>query len=136
MSLSLLFRRSIASGFATTLLAVVFVLQACAGYASPLPGNVSTPASIASDSCCDKPSQPGCSDLNVAEASDICARHCAQPSHTAPSQTALSASNVPVYGPNPYTGKTVFLAQRPILSLAPRAISGTPLIYHLQRLLN
>lgn len=135
MSLSLLFRRSIASGFATTLLAVMFVLQACAGYASPLPGKVSTPV-IGPDSCCDTRSEPDCSDLYVAEASDVCARHCAQPGHTAPSQTAVSASNVPVYGPAPYTGKIVFLAHRPTLSLAPRAISSTPLIYHLQRLLN
>lgn len=136
MSLSPLFRKPIVSGFATALLAVIFLFQACASYASPLPANMSAPAGIASGSCCDTPSQPGCSDLNAAEASDVCARHCAQPGHTAPSQTAVPASGVPVYGSDIYTGKIVFLAQRPTLSLAPRAISGTPLIYHLQRLLN
>ena len=136
MSLSLLFRRPIVSGFATTLLAVAFFLQACAGYASPLPGKINTLASVASESCCDTLSQPGCNDLNLAAASDVCARHCVQTGHPAPSPTAVSASSVPVYGSDAYTGKLVFLAQRPTLSLAPRAISNTPLIYHLQRLLN
>ena len=136
MSLSLLSRRPVVSGFATVLLAVMFLLQACAGYASPLPGNITTAASVAAESCCDTRWQPGCSGLNVVEAADSCVRHCAQPSHRAPSQTAVSASSLAVYGPDLYIGKVIFFAQRPPLNIAPRAISSTPLIYHLQRLLN
>ena len=122
---------------AVLLVAAGFALQICASSANPLPGSATAPAAISAGSCCDNGSGERCTGLDAAEAADSCARRCAQSSSVLPSQVALSPSScVPVDSAGVYTEKTAFPPHRPLLAATPPAISSTPLIYHLQRLLN
>jgi hypothetical protein len=126
-----------------SLLAIMFLLQVCAGFASPVPADVAASASLSEGAylsegqCCGIPSGQGCDASSKLEAVDTCARHCAQPGSVASPHVALPAScSEPACEAGAYTQKLVFPPHRPILTAAPPAVSSTPLIYHLQRLLN
>lgn len=136
MSLTTSRRQSTLPVFAALLLAAMLFFQGGAGFASPLSSNGIAVAPVSEAGCCGIGSEQGCGDVSALEAADACARHCAQSGSFMPTQIALSASYVPVCAAGDYTEKAVFPAHRPILTAAPRAISSTPLIYHLQRLLN
>ena len=120
----------------TLAVAALFLIQICAGFANPVASGATIESvAIPAGGCCCARSEQGCTGLNAAEAADSCARHCAQSPNPAPPYSGLPASGVSASVIAASTRDVVFPAQRPVLSAAPRAISSTPLIYHLQRLL-
>lgn len=123
------------SVFAAFLLAAAFALQVGTAVASPPPDTVAS-ASISEGGCCDTKAEPGCGDPVMLESAESCSRHCMQSSGAAPVQERLLASSISVCDAGAYSGKAQFPAHRPVITAAPRAVSSTPLIYHLQRLLN
>ena len=136
MSLTMPLSRHATPVLAALLLAVAFVLHIGTVSAAPLSGDTVAPASVSGGGCCDSQAQSGCSDPAMQEAIDSCTRHCAQSGHSVPSQGAVPGFSVPVCAAEVHARKLKFSPYRPVLAAAPPAISSTPLIYHLQRLLN
>ncbi|MGQ0524888.1 MAG: hypothetical protein ACT4P8_14660 [Betaproteobacteria bacterium] len=122
--------------FTGLLLAAMFVLQVCAGFAAPFAADIA--AGMSADAgCCSANSAEPCGNPGHADAADSCARQCLQPVHSAPTQALSSAFNISQPDLGISVGKVIFPVQpRHIAAAPPRAISSTPLIYHLQRLLN
>jgi len=120
---------------AVLLLSAWSLVQICAGFASPLSSGVTVPAAMSAGGCCDNGSDAGCASLGAAEIADSCARHCAQSHDPASGFVGFPASGVFPCFTAARTAEVVFPAQLSRLSAKPPAISSTPLIYHLQRLL-
>jgi hypothetical protein len=121
---------------AMLLLSAWSLVQISAGFASPLSSDVTVPAAISAGGCCINDSDAACAGFGAAEMADLCERHCAQSHAPAPAPFGLPAFNDYPCANSARAVKVAFPDQGSGLNAAPRAISNTPLIYHLQRLLN
>ncbi|MGQ0749147.1 MAG: hypothetical protein ACT4PS_01295 [Betaproteobacteria bacterium] len=120
---------------AALVFAVSILLHLEAGAAAALAVN-DTASPIVELGCCNAFREFGCGDVRMSETPDRCARHCIEGNRSPQRHVALSPSNMLLSVAGIVSSKALYPPQRPDLDEAPRAISSTPLIYHLQRLLN
>jgi len=118
------------------LVAAMSLLQVGSGFAESLANSAAAPAATVAGDCCDTSGERNCDSLVPSEAAASCARHCAQLPGAVPSKSGLLAPSFPACGSASQTGIINYSVRPPRLRAAPPAISSTPLIYHLQRLLN
>ena len=105
-------------------------------YARSLDRAAVTPAAVTAEGCCDMSQANGCAAASAVDSGGYCAPICAQPRHMVTLDAAVPAADVPVAASTAESGRFKFPEKPPALTSAPPAISSTPLIYHLQRLLN
>ena len=120
----------------TLLIAAMGLMQVCVGYARSLERASVASAAVTGDGCCDTNQAYGCAATGAADPGGSCAPVCAQPRHTVTLDAAVQAADVPAAAITAESGRIKFPEKSPVLTAAPPAISSTPLIYHLQRLLN
>jgi len=121
----------------TLLIAAMGFTQVCTGYARTGEGAPVTLAAVTGDPCCDTNRGNGCAATSAENSFDgSCAPACAEPRRTVLSDPAVPSSGALVAVIDSRPGRFEFPEESPSLTAAPAAISSTPLIYHLQRLLN
>ena len=120
----------------TLLIAAMGFMPVCTGYAWTSERAPVTSAAKAGDSCCDTNQGNGCG-TTLAEnpAFDSCAPACAEPRQTVLSDAVIPSAGALVAASAGEPGRFEYPEKPPSLAAAPAAISSTPLIYHLQRLL-
>ena len=118
------------------LLAATGLVQACAGYARSLERATTAPAAVNGSGCCDTSQVNGCAAAGAADLARPCAPECAQPRQTATTEAVGPAVGACVAVSTAAYGRFKYPEKSPVLTAAPPAVSSTPLIYHLQRLLN
>ena len=120
----------------TLLLAAMGFMQVCGGYARSLERAAVASTAVTGDGCCDTNQANGCATAGAADPTGSCAPVCAQPRHTVTLDSAVAASGMPAVASTAESDRFRFPEKPPALTAGPPAISSTPLIYHLQRLLN
>lgn len=119
----------------TLLLAAMGLMQVCVGYAAFIDQRAVAPLSATSNSCCETGQPDGCAMPDAADSPAPCASsYCMEPRRAVTVDVAAPAAGITAAGPESRRFK--YHEIPPILAAAPPAISKTPLIYHLQRLLN
>jgi hypothetical protein len=119
----------------TLLLAAMGLMQACVGYAAFFDQEAVAPRSATSNNCCETGQPDGCATPDVAGSPAPCASSfCMEPRRALTVDVAAPAAGITAAAPE--SRRFRYREKPPILAAAPPAISKTPLIYHLQRLLN
>lgn len=122
---------------AMLLVAALALVQIGTGFTAGLANAANIPAATTAGGCCSGGFEPVCATAqDPVGAFNICARYCIQGQDIAKSDSGLLTSATFTFASPSPVGWVAFPPQSPRLSAAPRAISSTPLIYHLQRLLN
>ena len=121
----------------TLLIAAMGFMQVCTGYAWTGERAQVTSAAKAGDTCCDTNQGNGCA-ATLAEnpVFGSCAPACAEPRQTVTSDAVIPSAGSFVATSAEEPSRFEYPEKPPSLTAAPAAISSTPLIYHLQRLLN
>jgi len=120
----------------TLLFATLGLVQMGVGHTRPLEYPVDASTSDLTSDCCDASHEESCSRTRNKYSADPCASVCAQANGLVNINVAISGMGVTAFAAPCLSGHVVFPVRRPTLTAAPAAISSTPLIYHLQRLLN
>ena len=117
------------------LFAAVTLMQVCVGYAGQLDQVAVAPTSVTGNTCCETGQPDGCARPDFAYSPASCASaYCMEPRGVVAVDVAAPAAGVTAAAPE--SGRFRYREKPLLLAAAPPAISKTPLIYHLQRLLN
>lgn len=121
----------------TLLVAAMGFMQVCTGYARAGVGAPVASAAKSGHACCDTSQGEGCAAIPAGEpVDDSCSPACAAPRHAVMPESAVSPAGVLASACVAERGCFEFSDRSSSLTAAPVAISSTPLIYFLQRLLN
>lgn len=105
------------------------------GITAPFVTGNSASSAMAAEMCCDSHSAAGCTEAGNGPIDSACLSRCAQANTAKQFRAGLPAPANTACAGAPYTGRVLFLPLALRSGAAPPAVSGTPLIYLLQRLL-
>ena len=131
------FHARVRARFVRALLSAILALQVCASFAAPRGDTSSVSTTPTVSDCCGDVPEAGCESFNVTMAAmDGCLQQCLQPTPLANGAAFFLTSIIAAHARLWMGDKVTFPPCTQRLATAPPASGSTPLIYHLQRLLN